>query len=155
MAKTELKPIDITRYTITENGNVIRSKTTNEELKEQDIRLNKLCFDYQEKEKQIADLEWQLQQVIEDNDYYQKENEELQKENEELQEEINEWKTKFENLQKYLDTQNCYRECAEVWGNLTKAKELLNMFLRLHYRPIIDEYTLFCKVKQFIKDSEV
>ena len=33
----------------------------------------------------------------------------------------NEWKTKFENLQKYLDTQNCYRECAETWQ---KNKEL-------------------------------
>ena len=39
----------------------------------------------------------------------------------ELQEEVNEWKTKFENLQKYLDTQNCYRECAETWK---KNKEL-------------------------------
>ena len=29
----ELKPIDTTRYTITENGNVIRSKTVNEEFK--------------------------------------------------------------------------------------------------------------------------
>ena len=31
--------------------------------------------------RRIAELEWQLQQVIEDNDYYQKENEELQEEN--------------------------------------------------------------------------
>lgn len=30
---------------------------TKEELKEQDIRLNKLCFDYQEREKRIAELE--------------------------------------------------------------------------------------------------
>ena len=30
---------------------------TREELEKQDSRLNKLCFDYQEKEKRIADLE--------------------------------------------------------------------------------------------------
>lgn len=33
---------------------------TKEELEKQDIRLNKLCFDYQEKEKRIADLEQKL-----------------------------------------------------------------------------------------------
>ncbi len=30
---------------------------TKEELKEQDVRLNKLCFDYQGKDKRIAELE--------------------------------------------------------------------------------------------------
>ena len=30
---------------------------TKEELKEQDVRLNRLCFDYYEKEKRIAELE--------------------------------------------------------------------------------------------------
>jgi predicted RNase H-like nuclease (RuvC/YqgF family) len=30
---------------------------TREELEKQDIRLNKLCFDYQEKEKRIEELE--------------------------------------------------------------------------------------------------
>lgn len=30
---------------------------TKEELKEQDIRLNRLCFDYHEKEKRITELE--------------------------------------------------------------------------------------------------
>ena len=30
---------------------------TKEELKEQDVRLNRLCFDYHEKEKRIAELE--------------------------------------------------------------------------------------------------
>lgn len=32
-------------------------QTMKDELKKQDIRLNKLCFDYQEKEKRIAELE--------------------------------------------------------------------------------------------------
>lgn len=36
---------------------------TKEELKEQDIRLNKLCFDYQEKEKRIAELEQQNKEL--------------------------------------------------------------------------------------------
>ena len=35
---------------------------------------------------QIAELEWQLNQVLEDNDYYQKENEELQEENKQAKE---------------------------------------------------------------------
>lgn len=46
------------------------------------------------------------------------------------------------------------KENAELRKNkaqLTKAKELLNMFLRLHYNPIVDEHTLFCKVEQFLK----
>ena len=38
---------------------------------------------------------------------------------------------------------------------LIKAKELLNMFLRLHYSLIVDEKTLFDKVENFLKDSEV
>lgn len=36
---------------------------------------------------------------------------------------------------------------------LTRAKELLNMFLRLHYNPILDEYSLFCKVEQFLNSE--
>lgn len=73
----EFKPIDITRYTITENGNVLRSKTMTKDDSKRQIKR--------------------------------------------LQEELNEWKTKFSNLQKYLDTQTCYRECAETWQ---KNKEL-------------------------------
>ena len=34
-----------------------------EELKEQDIRLNRLCFDYQEKDKRIAELEKQNKEL--------------------------------------------------------------------------------------------
>lgn len=36
---------------------------TKEELKEQDVRLNKLCFDYQEREKRIAELEAQIEKM--------------------------------------------------------------------------------------------
>lgn len=38
---------------------------------------------------------------------------------------------------------------------LIQAKELLNEFLRLHYRPIVDESTLFHKVEQFLRDSDI
>ena len=46
-----------------------------------------------------------------------------------LLEENKELKKKIENLQKYLDTQNRYRECAETWVKLTKAKELIETML--------------------------
>ena len=35
-----------------------------EELKEQDIRLNKLCFDYHEKEKRITELETRCNELF-------------------------------------------------------------------------------------------
>lgn len=102
---------------------------TKEELKEQDIRLNKLCFDYQEKEKRIAELE--------------KENAELQAKN------------------KWYSEQVCNKECAEVWGNLTKAKKIIRELVENH-----EEYALktkskcrkFCealaKAEAFLKESE-
>jgi len=75
---------------------------------------------------------------------------------------------KKQNENAELKNRDCWKSCeyanpkAELIGqhikdvqNLTKAKELLNMFLRLHYNPIVDEHTLFCKVEQFLKDSEV
>ena len=40
---------------------------TKEELKEQDIRLNRLCFDYQEKEKRIAEQEELLNSTLDEN----------------------------------------------------------------------------------------
>ena len=53
MTKEELE-IDNKRLDFNEKVQLVVKK---EELKEQDIRLNKLCFDYQEKEKRITDLE--------------------------------------------------------------------------------------------------
>lgn len=49
MTKEELE-IDNKRLDFNEKVQLVVKR---EELKEQDIRLNKLCFDYQEKEKQI------------------------------------------------------------------------------------------------------
>ena len=43
----------------------------------------------------------------------------------ELLEENAELKKQIENFQKYLDSRNCYRGCAETWEKLTKAKELI------------------------------
>lgn len=56
MTKEELE-IDNKRLDFNEEFQLVVKK---EEPKEQDIRLNKLCFDYQEKEKRIAELEDKL-----------------------------------------------------------------------------------------------
>jgi hypothetical protein len=103
---------------------------TKEELKEQDIRLNKLCFDYQEKDKTIKELEEKIsvllsckncpenkgsllcQKEYEDKCLAQKIEfiKELQKENAELK----------------SGCGMCYRKDKE---NLTKAKEIIKAFL--------------------------
>ena len=70
----------------------------------------------------------------------------LQKENAEL-------KKKIENLQKYLDTRNCYRECAETWLKLTEAKKMLKQFLEAKNGE--DTYKAEWEAEQFLKDSEV
>ena len=70
----------------------------------------------------------------------------LEKENEEL-------KKKVENLQKYLDTRNCYRECAETWLKLTEAKKLLKQFLEAKNGE--DTYKAEFEAEQFLNDSEV
>jgi hypothetical protein len=71
---------------------------------------------------------------------------ELEKENAEL-------KKKVENLQKYLDTRNCYRECAETWQKLTEAKKLLKQFLEVKNSE--DTYKAEWEAEQFLKSSEV
>ena len=55
---------------------------------------------------------------------------------------------RFSNLGEMLRYMDKQRE------QLIKAKELLNMFLRLHYLPIVDEATLYHKVEQFLKEIE-
>ncbi|MCR5765650.1 MAG: hypothetical protein K6G09_06710 [Treponema sp.] len=59
MTKEELE-IDNKRLDFNEKVQLVVKK---EELKEQDIRLNKLCFDCQEKEKRIAELEAQIEKM--------------------------------------------------------------------------------------------
>ena len=51
----------------------------------------------------------------------------------ELLEENAELKKQIENFQKYLDSRNCYRGCAETWEKLTKAKEIIRNLLRVTY----------------------
>ena len=70
----------------------------------------------------------------------------LEKENAEL-------KKKVENLQKYLDTRNCYRECAETWLKLTEAKKLLKQFLEAKNGE--DTYKAEWEAEQFLKDNKV
>lgn len=72
--------------------------------------------------------------------------EDLEKENAELKEQINGLCSLKDEELMCLETEfNTYK---------SETKELLNMFLRLHYNPIVDEHTLFCKVEQFL-NSEV
>lgn len=54
-----------------------------------------------------------------------------------------------------ISIRNARAKCnCEDKDKLTEAKELLNMFLRLNYNPIVDEHTLVCKVKQFLSSLE-
>jgi uncharacterized protein YoxC len=85
-----------------------------EELKEQDIRLNKLCFDYQEKEKRI---------------------EELEKENTDLKEELKKWKDEWqEQVQKATD--EGYARTLQTM-QLTKAKEIIKKLISLNRKEWI------------------
>lgn len=72
---------------------------------------------------------------------------ELEKENAEL---------KAKN--KWYSEQVCNKECAEVWGNLTKAKELLNEFMRISKASDEDfehDYSeLIGEAEQFISEVE-
>lgn len=69
---------------------------------------------------------------------------------EELEKENTELKKKVENLQKYLDTRNCYRECAETWLKLTEAKKLLKQFLEAKNGE--DTYKAEWEAEQFLKE---
>lgn len=62
-----------------------------------------------------------------------------------------ELKGKLENLQKYLDTQNCYRECAETWMKLTEAKKLLKQFLEAKNGE--DTYKAEWEAEQFLNSD--
>ena len=70
----------------------------------------------------------------------------------ELEKEIAELKKSCDETQELLDKQ--IEATYKLDKENAKAKELLNMFLRLHYNPIVDEHNLFCKVEQFL-NSEV
>lgn len=75
------------------------------------------------REKRIADLEWQLKEVVKDNDYYQAENEKLIQENAELKGEAN---SVLDNWCRGDDPCPHLKKRDE---QLTKAKEIINAFL--------------------------
>ncbi|MBO7712225.1 MAG: hypothetical protein J6S85_01580 [Methanobrevibacter sp.] len=61
-----------------------QNKSRDEILKAIEQEKCELLGIIQGKDKVIKDLEWQLQEMVEDNDYYQEENEKFEKENEVL-----------------------------------------------------------------------
>ena len=70
----------------------------------------------------------------------------LQKENAELKEK-----------NKWYSEQVCNKECAEVWGELTKAKELIRTLLLVADNKVSQMEFQLCiaDAKGFLKDSEV
>lgn len=58
---------------------------------------------------------------------------------------------------KWYSEQVCNKECAEVWGNLTKAKEIIKEYLRINLQAPIernfdDEVKLFKEAEQFLSE---
>ena len=104
-------------------------------------------------DKENADLEWQLQEVVKDNDNYQKENKELEKENAEL-------KTKYESVSIIAHNRGQFalsamRENREYEIKLTKAKEIIKELLDTQSR--LDPYgdifkDRILKAEQFISE---
>ena len=86
---------------------------------------------------------------------------ELIHDNTQLMDECRELQNKVDNLQKYLDTKNCYRECAETWSKLTEAKYYIQKLLDCLRQDTNDTGANYCVAKymneaeQFLKDSEV
>ena len=91
-----------------------------------------------------VELEQKLEQTEKDLADYQfnyPKIKELEKENAEL---------KAKN--KWYSEQVCNKECAEVWGNLTKAKKLLKQFLEAKNSE--DTYKAEWEAEQFLKEIE-
>ena len=135
MTKEELKPIDVSKYTITETGQVLKMNKNKcflngDRGSGRSFRL--LCETY---ENRIAELE---------------------KENAELKSENQKWKDEWqEQVQKATD-EGYARTLQTI--QLTKAKELLKEFVH-HYKDktiyIENMQDLLEQVERFIKDSEV
>lgn len=80
----------------------------------------------------------------------------LEKENVELRQHIeNMYDNHCGNCNRNILNTKLKNRIAAATEKLTKAKELFNEFLRLHYNPIVDESTLFHKVEQFLRDSDI
>ena len=121
------------------------------ELKEKDRQLNNWYLEWQKQEKEIKQLGERCNQLLKDKGNLTDKCRELEQiisdmqnanctsctdlggmqlKIRELEKENAELKKKFENLQKYLDTQNSYRECAETWQKLVQAKEIIKKLLK-------------------------
>jgi len=125
MTKEELE-IDNKRLDFNEKVQLVMKQ---KELKEQDIRLNKLCFDYQEKDKRIEELE--------------QENTRLKLELEALDGQIP-WKD--------------IKDKSEVLGKLTEAKEIIRQLLLLPYanneEVNADVTSILNKAENFLSEVE-
>ena len=99
---------------------------------------------------------------------YAKAKEKLETENNKLLDVINNQDVKIIDLakenaeleakNKWYSEQVCNKECAEVWGNLTKAKEIIKELLLLPYANNEEVYadvtSTLDKAEQFIKEIE-
>lgn len=97
------------------------------------------------REKRIADLEQKLEQTEKDLTDYQfnyPKIKDLEKENEELKEK-----------NKWYSEQVCNKECAEVWGQLTKAKEIIKFLINPQLLDKPEYYEWRLKAEQFLKEK--
>ena len=133
----------------------------------------------QGKDKVIKDLEWQLKEVLEDNDNYQKENAELKEINEGYNrnrdkliamgfptfKSCKEYSGKLTNLQKENATLKKQFEAlsgdipwkdikdkSEVIGQLTEAKDLLSRWIDDRPYTVSEQKDLIADTDQFLKE---
>ena len=145
--------------------------TVEKDQHQEEVELHLHAEEYiKELEKQVKDLEWQLQEVAKDNDYYQHENitleqlcEQKDKQIAELEKENEKLKTDYEvlscsvgdfgELQDKLEEEQ--RKNNGLSDNLTKAVELLKW--ALHSDPEHDNLSDFDikwkQAEQFIKEN--
>ena len=87
----------------------------------------------------VKDLEWQLQEVAKDNDYYQEENKRLEQENNRLLDVINNQDVKIADLEKKVN-------------QLEQAKQIINELLAYSVKVEPTDYKLICRAEQFVKN---
>ena len=133
---------------------------TKEELKEQDIRLNRFCFDYLEKEKRITELEKENAELRKIAEFQQSSNMETHFENKRLKEVLavgSTWNKGLNSRNKYLEEKNDkYRNMVfDKMEQLDKAKEIIKRLLKATYGEGWN-YSLQVKVEaeQFLKECE-
>jgi len=107
-------------------------------------------------EKENTELEAQIEELKKENEELQIENAQLDNDNLVAQE-VFEENVKLKARVKWYSEQICNKECAEVWGDLAKAKEIIKELIVYLYSTLgdtfckDDNYTLFTKAEDFIK----